>query len=67
MLGVRCEQCMCKIFQVTRCMGVLRQMLFAEGLAEFVSKKFLKSSILEKLLLGASLQAKFHNLAILLK
>ena len=48
-------------------MGFLRQMLFAEGLAEFVSKKFLKSSILEKLLLGASLQAKFHNLAILLK
>ena len=31
-----------KIFQVTKWMGVLRQMLFAEGSAEFVSKKSLK-------------------------
>lgn len=58
---------MSKMFEVTKCMGVLRQNLFAEGLAEFVSKKFLRSSILEKLLLGASLQVKFHNLTILLK
>lgn len=58
---------MSKMFEVTKCMGVLRQMLFGEGLAEFVSKKFLRSSILEKLLLGASLQVKFHNLTILLK
>ena len=58
---------MCKIFQVTEYMGVLRQMMFAEGLTEFISKKFLKSSILKKLLLGASLQVKFHNLTILLK
>ena len=58
---------MSKMFEVTKCMGVLCQMLFAEGLAEFVSKKFLRSSILEKLLLGASLQVKFHNLTILLK
>lgn len=58
---------MSKMFEVTKCMGVLRQMLFAEGLAEFVSRKFLRSPILEKLLLGASLQVKFHNLTILLK
>ena len=56
-----------KIFQVTKWMGVLHQMLFAEGSAEFVSKKSLKWLALEKLLGGTSLQFKFHNLTILLK
>ena len=45
-----------KILQVTKYTGVPRQMLYAEGLSKFLSKKVLKTPILEKLLLGANLQ-----------
>ena len=46
---------------------VPHQMLYAKGLSKFVSKKFRKTPVLEKLLLGSNLQGMFHNLTTLLK
>ena len=67
MLGTaRMSDRMGTILQVTKCAGVSRQMSFAKRLSEFFQKVF-KTSILERLLLGANLQVKFHNLMILQK
>ena len=57
-----------KIFQVTKCTGIPRQLVYAiKRLVRVCFKKFFKALILEKLLLDTDLQIKFHNLTILLK